>query len=71
LNKEWSCGVWLSWDSRNYTGVPQGIIRVHMEISTMIHSNSWHSYDGLVDVRLDKQFHAHHGEGDFAKGGNI
>lgn len=40
----------------------QGIIRGHVEPSTVIHSDGWRGYDGLVDIGFDKHFRVHHGE---------
>ena len=34
----------------------QGIIRGHGESATVIHSDGWHGYDGLVDMGFDKHF---------------
>ena len=47
----------------------QGIIRGHVEPSTVIHSDGWRGYDGLVDIGFDKHFRVHHGENEFANGG--
>ena len=46
----------------------QGIIRGHVEISTVIHSDGWRGYDGLVDIGFDKHFRVHHGANEFANG---
>jgi transposase len=46
----------------------QGIIRGHVEPSTVIHSDGWRGYDGLVDIGFDKHFRVHHGENEFANG---
>jgi transposase-like protein len=44
----------------------QGIIRGRVEPDTVIHSDGWHGYDGLVDIGFDKHFRVHHGENEFA-----
>ena len=46
----------------------QGIIRGHVEVSTVIHSDGWRSYDGLVDIGFDKHFRVNHGNNEFASG---
>ena len=46
----------------------QGIIRGHVELSTVVHSDGWRGYDGLVDIGFDKHFRVHHGENEFANG---
>ena len=46
----------------------QGIIRGHVEPSTIIHSDGWRGYDGLVDIGFDKHFRVHHGANEFAQG---
>jgi transposase len=46
----------------------QGIIRGHVEPSTVIRSDGWRGYDGLVDIGFDKHFRVHHGENEFANG---
>ena len=40
----------------------QGIIRGHVEVSTVIHSDGWRGYDGLVDIGFDKHFRENHGK---------
>lgn len=44
----------------------QGIIRGRVEPDTVIHSDGWRGYDGLVDIGFDKHFRVHHGENEFA-----
>ena len=46
----------------------QAIIRGHVEPSTIIHSDAWRGYDGLVDIGFDKHFRVHHGDNEFAQG---
>ena len=46
----------------------QGIIRGHVEVSTVIHSDGWRGYDGLVDIGFDKHFRVNHGNNEFANG---
>ncbi len=46
----------------------QAIIRGHVEASTVIHSDGWRGYDGLVDIGVDKHFRVNHGNNEFANG---
>jgi len=46
----------------------QGIIRGNVEPATIIHSDGWRGYDGLVDIGFDKHFRVNHGENEFANG---
>lgn len=45
------------------------IIRGKVDPSTVIYSDGWRGYDGLVDVGYDKHFRVNHGENEFAKKG--
>jgi transposase-like protein len=46
----------------------QGIIRGKVSPESVIHSDGWRSYDGLVDVGYDKHYRIKHGEDEFARG---
>ena len=46
----------------------QGIIRGHVDAGTVIHSDGWRGYDGLVDIGFDKHFRVNHGENELANG---
>ena len=46
----------------------QGIIREYVDAVTIIHSDGWRGYDGLVDIGFDKHFRVDHGENEFASG---
>jgi len=48
----------------------QGIMRGRIDAGTVIHSDGWRGYDGLVDIGFDKHFRVHHGENEFAVGNN-
>ena len=48
----------------------QAIIRGRVAADTVIHSDGWRGYDGLVDIGFDKHFRVHHGENEFAVGNN-
>ncbi len=40
----------------------------HVPPATLIHSDGWRGYDGLVDIDFDKHFRVNHGENEFANG---
>ncbi len=46
------------------------IIRGKVDLESVIHSDSWRSYDGLVDVGYEKHFRVNHGNNEFAKNSN-
>ena len=46
----------------------QGVIRGRVDIDSVIHSDGWRGYDGLVDIGYDKHFRVHHGKNEFARG---
>lgn len=46
----------------------QGIIRGHVDPSSVIHSDGWRGYEGLVDIGYDKHFRVNHGANEFADG---
>ena len=44
----------------------QGVIRGRIDINSVIHSDGWRGYNGLVDVGYQKHFRVDHGAGQFA-----
>ena len=46
----------------------QGVIRGHIAPDTVIHSDGWRGYDGLVDIGFDKHFRVNHSAKEFARG---
>lgn len=44
----------------------QGIIRGKVSLESVIHSDCWRGYDGLVDLGYQKHFRVRHGENEFA-----
>ncbi len=46
----------------------QAIIRGRVAPETVIHSDGWRGYDGLVDVGYSKHFRVSHGTNEFARG---
>ncbi len=48
----------------------QGIVRGKVDPRSIIHSDTWRGYDGLVDVGYKKHFRIRHGHNEFALGKN-
>ena len=46
----------------------QALIRGRVDIDSVIHSDGWRGYDGLVDIGYDKHFRVHHGKNEFVRG---
>jgi transposase-like protein len=46
----------------------QSIIRGHASIESVIRTDGWAGYDGLVDVGFEKHFRVNHGENEFSTG---
>lgn len=46
----------------------QRIIRGRVSVDSVIHSDKWRGYDGLVDVGFEKHFRVDHGKGEFVCG---
>ena len=46
----------------------QGIIRGHIELDSVINTDGWHGYDGLVDLGYKKHLRVNHGQNEFASG---
>ncbi|MBT7872622.1 MAG: IS1595 family transposase, partial [Candidatus Marinimicrobia bacterium] len=46
----------------------QDIIRGRVDMKTIIHSDGWRGYNGLVDLGYKKHFRVHHGKNEFARG---
>ena len=46
----------------------QDIIRGKVALESLIHSNGWRGYNGLVDVGYDTHYRVHHGSDEFARG---
>lgn len=46
----------------------QAIIRGKADIASIIHTDRWRGYDGLVDVGFDKHLRVSHGNNEFARG---
>ena len=47
----------------------QDIIRGRIDIDSVIHTDGWRGYDGLVDLGFEKHFRVKHGENEFSTGG--
>ncbi len=46
----------------------QAVIRGRVDIESVIHTDGWHGYDGLVDLGYEKHFRVHHSDNEFARG---
>lgn len=46
----------------------QSIIKGKTSINSVIHSDGWRGYNGLVDFGYKKHFRVHHGKNEFARG---
>ena len=46
----------------------QAIIRGHADIESVIHSDGWRGYNGLVDLGYEKHFRVNHYENEFSAG---
>lgn len=46
----------------------QAIIRGKADVASIIHTDGWRGYDGLVDIGFDKHFRVHHGNNEFVRG---
>ncbi|WP_338098837.1 IS1595 family transposase [Methanolapillus africanus] len=46
----------------------QSIIKGKVEPDSVIYSDNWHGYDGLVDVGYDKHYRVDHGKDEFVNG---
>ena len=46
----------------------QGIIRGYVDINSVIHTDGWRGYDGLVDLGYEKHFRVNHNDNEFSKG---
>ena len=49
----------------------QAIIRGKIAPSTVIYSDKWRGYDGLVDVGYDRHFRVNHSQNEFSKGQDV
>ena len=49
----------------------QAIIKGKIDPKTIIYSDGWRGYDGLIDVGYDKHFRVNHGDNEFSKGNGI
>jgi len=46
----------------------QAIIRGKADISSVIHTDGWRGYHGLVDIGFDKHFRVNHSQNEFVRG---
>ena len=48
----------------------QAVIRGRVSLDSIIHSDHWRGYNGLVDLGYKKHYRVHHGTNEFARGKN-
>ncbi len=48
----------------------QAVIRGRVRLSSVVFTDKWRGYDGLVDVGYDKHFRVRHGQDEFVEKGN-
>ena len=46
----------------------QAVIRGRVSLESVIHSDGWRGYNGLVDIGYKKHFRVHHGQDEFVRG---
>ncbi|QMT41312.1 IS1595 family transposase [Neisseria shayeganii] len=46
----------------------QKVIRGHISVESVIHTDGWRGYQGLVDMGFAKHFRVRHGDNEFARG---
>jgi transposase len=46
----------------------QGVIRGRVDLESVIHTDGWRGYNGLVDLGYKKHYRVHHGKNEFARG---
>ncbi|MDR2014695.1 MAG: IS1595 family transposase [Azoarcus sp.] len=46
----------------------QGIIRGKVDPASVMHTDGWRGYDGLVDIGIDRHFRVNHGNNEFVRG---
>lgn len=46
----------------------QAIVRGHVDVESVIHTDGWCGYDGLVDLGFEKHYRVNHSDNEFSKG---
>ena len=49
----------------------QDLIRGKVDVESVIHTDGWRGYDGLVDLGYEKHFRVNHAQNEFSKGNGI
>lgn len=44
------------------------VIRRHVSLDSIVHSDAWKAYDGLMDMGFEKHFRVSHRENESARG---
>jgi len=47
----------------------QALVRGRIDLESVIYTDGWPGYDGLVDLGYEKHFRVHHGKNEFSAGG--
>jgi transposase-like protein len=47
----------------------QALVRGHVDVESVIHSDAWRGYDGLVDLGYKKHYRVNHSKNEFSTGG--
>ena len=66
----------LKWGDKVYTEIVpdaskatlQKVIRGHISIESVINTDGWRGYHGLIDMGFAKHFRVYHGQNEFARG---
>ena len=54
-----------------YSGKRENVSKIRGTGHTVIYSDGWRGYDGLVDVGYDKHYRVNHRKNEFSKGNGI
>lgn len=66
LKREWKVYTQIIDDVSAKTLIP--IIRWKVDIESIMNTDWWPSYDGLVDIGFEKHYRVHHSNNEFARG---
>ena len=56
------------WAKATLQAIIRGILRGKVDLDSIIHSDGWRGYNGLVDLGYQKHFRVQHGQNEFARG---
>lgn len=49
----------------------KAIVRGHVDVESVIHTDGWCGYDGLVDLGFEKHYRVNHADREFSKGNGV